>query len=168
MSSIWRTLRIINSFTPQGGGILLFKLKPAVKLDLNTNLHFMNLFANTLLLVYWWSILVEYTGRLPKQSLNLNNMSASTQTCLFSIFKNIFLIYFQRGGLGNKRRRKAKYERMRSVAFHTPPTGGLACSPSTCPDWESNQQPFGPKAGAQLTEPHQQGYLVMFLYAQQF
>ena len=34
------------------------------------------------------------------------------------------------------------------VAFHTPPV---------CPDWESNQRPFGLKAGTESTEPHQPG-----------
>ena len=38
-----------------------------------------------------------------------------------------------------------------------PPTGDLARNPGICPDWESNQRPFGPQAGAQSTEPHQAG-----------
>ena len=38
-----------------------------------------------------------------------------------------------------------------------PPTGDLNCNPGMCPDWESNQQPFGLQAGAQSTEPHQPG-----------
>ena len=29
------------------------------------------------------------------------------------------------------------------VASVTPPTGDLAHNPGMCPDWESNQQPFG-------------------------
>ena len=29
------------------------------------------------------------------------------------------------------------------VAYHVPSTGDLACNPGICPDWESNQQPFG-------------------------
>ena len=29
------------------------------------------------------------------------------------------------------------------VTSHAPPTGDLACNPGMCPDWESNQQPFG-------------------------
>ena len=36
-----------------------------------------------------------------------------------------------------------------------PPTGDLACNPGLCPDWESNQQPFGLEAGTKSTEPHQ-------------
>ena len=29
------------------------------------------------------------------------------------------------------------------AASHTSPTGDLASNPGMCPDWESNQQPFG-------------------------
>ena len=40
---------------------------------------------------------------------------------------------------------------------HTSPTGDLAHNPRMCPDWESNQLPFGLQAGAQSTESHQRG-----------
>ena len=43
------------------------------------------------------------------------------------------------------------------VASHAPPTGDLACNPGLCPDWESNQQPFGLQVCAQSTELHQPG-----------
>ena len=49
------------------------------------------------------------------------------------------------------------------VATHTPPTGELACNPDTCPDWESNQRPFGSQASAQSTEPHQSGPMLNVL-----
>ena len=42
----------------------------------------------------------------------------------------------------------------RLFAPHTPPTGDLAHNPGMCPNWESNQQPFGSQAGAQSPEPH--------------
>ena len=45
----------------------------------------------------------------------------------------------------------------RLVASRTPPTGDLACIPGMCPDWESNQRPFGSHAGAQSTELPQPG-----------
>ena len=35
--------------------------------------------------------------------------------------------------------------------------GDLAHNPGMCPDWESNQQPFGLQACTQSTEPHQPG-----------
>ena len=43
------------------------------------------------------------------------------------------------------------------VASHVLPTGDLASNPGMCPDWESNQRPFGLQAGTQSTEPHQPG-----------
>ena len=41
------------------------------------------------------------------------------------------------------------------VACRTSPTGDLAHKPGMCPDWESNQRPFGLQPGAQSTEPGQ-------------
>ena len=42
------------------------------------------------------------------------------------------------------------------LASHMPPqVVDLAHNPGTCPDWESNPQPFDSQAGAQSTEPHQ-------------
>ena len=38
------------------------------------------------------------------------------------------------------------------VASHASPAGDLACNPGTCPDWESNQRPFGTKG--LRTGPH--------------
>ena len=38
-----------------------------------------------------------------------------------------------------------------------PPAGDLAWNPGKCPDWESNQWPFGSQAGTQSPEPHQPG-----------
>ena len=43
-----------------------------------------------------------------------------------------------------------------------PLNGDQAHSPGMCPDWESNQVPFGSQAGAQSTEPHQPGAHVLF------
>ena len=41
------------------------------------------------------------------------------------------------------------------VASRALPAGDMACNRGMCPDWESNQQPFGSQAGTQSTEPHQ-------------
>ena len=49
------------------------------------------------------------------------------------------------------------------VASCAPPTGDMACNSGMCPDWESNQQPFGSQAGVQSTEPHQPGQEGEFL-----
>ena len=43
------------------------------------------------------------------------------------------------------------------VASHTPHTRDPACNPGMCPDWESNQLPFGSQASTQSTEPQQTG-----------
>ena len=54
------------------------------------------------------------------------------------------------------------------VASHTPPTGDLACSPGICPDWVSNQQPFGHRLALNPLSHTSQGYfffclLLMFI-----
>ena len=49
------------------------------------------------------------------------------------------------------------------VASYVPPTGDLGHNPGMCPDWESNQQPFGSQASAQSTEPHQPGLIFNFI-----
>ena len=57
-----------------------------------------------------------------------------------------------------KREGKERGREMLSVVVPcVPPTGNLACNSGICPDWESNQQPFGLQAGAQSSEPHQPG-----------
>ena len=46
--------------------------------------------------------------------------------------------------------------------------GCLSCAPywepgpqpGMCPNWESNQRPFGSQAGTQPTEPHQPGHVI--------
>ena len=43
------------------------------------------------------------------------------------------------------------------VASMHPTTGDLAHNRGMCPDWESNQWPFGSQASTQSTEPHQPG-----------
>ena len=48
------------------------------------------------------------------------------------------------------------------VASHEPPTGDLAHTPGVCPDWESNQLPFGSQVGTPSPEPRQSG-LTLFL-----
>ena len=53
-------------------------------------------------------------------------------------------------------------ERDQSVASRTPPDGDLAHNPGLCPDWESNQRPFGSQAGTPSTEPHHPGRKLCF------
>ena len=60
----------------------------------------------------------------------------------------IYLFSFrERGREGGKE--EEKYQCV--VATHVPPTRDLACNPGLCPDWESNQRPFGSRAGTQST-----------------
>ena len=47
------------------------------------------------------------------------------------------------------------------VASHVPPAADLALNPGMCPDWESNQRPFGSQVG---TGPHQPGLIFYLLY----
>ena len=65
----------------------------------------------------------------------------------------ILFIFRERGREGE--RKGEKHQCM--VASHVPPIGDLARNPGMCPDWESNQRPFGSKVSTQSTEPHQPG-----------
>ena len=47
------------------------------------------------------------------------------------------------------------------VASRAPPTGDLAHNQGKCPDWVLNWRPFGLQAGAQSTEPHQLGLMMV-------
>ena len=59
---------------------------------------------------------------------------------LFIYFKRFYLFMFrERGREGDREGEKHQCV----VASHVAPTGDLVCNPGMCPDWESNQQPFG-------------------------
>ena len=45
------------------------------------------------------------------------------------------------------------------VAFCTPPTEDLACNLGMCPDWESNQRPFGSQANTQSLSHSREGII---------
>ena len=74
----------------------------------------------------------------------------------FYFFKDFHLFTFRQRLRKEKREGKKHYC---VVVSHAPPTGDLVCNPHMCPDWESNQRPFGLQASAQSTEPHQPGLL---------
>ena len=78
----------------------------------------------------------------------------------FLFFFNILFIYFFREREREGEREGGKHPCV--VASRVPPTGDLAHNPGMCPDWESNQRPFGSQAGAQSTEPHQPGLIIYF------
>ena len=71
----------------------------------------------------------------------------------YFIFKDFIYLFLDRG----EGREKEGEKHPCVVASRAPPTGHLARNPDTCPDWESNQRPFGSQASAQSTEPHQPG-----------
>ena len=74
-------------------------------------------------------------------------------------FLNFIYLFLERGEGKEKDRERniSEGKTHGSVASHTLPTGELAHNPGMCPHWESTQQPFGPQAGTQSTEPHQPG-----------
>ena len=42
------------------------------------------------------------------------------------------------------------------------PTGDLACNPGICPDWESNQQPFGSQPALNPLNYASRGYIAYY------
>ena len=81
------------------------------------------------------------------------------------IYIHIYIIYLfiftQRGREGEREGEKHQCV----AASRAPPTGDLARNPGMCPDWESNQRPFGVQVGTQSTEPRQPGlFLYFFMY----
>ena len=75
---------------------------------------------------------------------------------LIDFFKDLFYLFTfrERRRQGEREGEKRQYVRD-LVASHTPPTGHL------CPDWESNQRPFGSQASTQSTEQQQPEYLLI-------
>ena len=66
-------------------------------------------------------------------------------------FLRLYLFNFrERGREGEKEGEKSMCGCLSHVLYQGP-----ALQPSMCPDWESNQRPFGLQAGTQSTEPHQ-------------
>ena len=58
----------------------------------------------------------------------------------FYFFLRFYLFIFRERG----REREREGEKHQCVvASHVAPTGDLACNTGMCPDWESNQRPFG-------------------------
>ena len=66
-----------------------------------------------------------------------------------SVFKRFYLFIFRERGRDGEREEE-KHQCV--VSSHTPPTGDLAHTPGMCPDWGSNQRPFGLQASNQSTE----------------
>ena len=61
-------------------------------------------------------------------------------------------------GEGEGERKRGRETSMCGCLLCTPNWGpDLGCNPGMCPDWESNQQPFGSQSSTQSTEPHRPG-----------
>ena len=63
-------------------------------------------------------------------------------------FKHFIYLFLEKGS--EAEREGEKHQCL--AASHSPPTGDLTCNPGMCPDWESNQWPFGSQSSAQPTE----------------
>ena len=85
----------------------------------------------------------------------------------FLFFKDFIYLLLERGeGTEKEKERNSSVQEIyQLVASHTPsPNWGIwpATQAHACPDWESNLQPFGLKASAQSTEPHQPGKDIIY------
>ena len=74
---------------------------------------------------------------------------------LLLVFKDFYLFIFRERGREGGR----EGEKHQCVVASQAHYGNLACNPGVCPDWESNQRPFGSQASTQFTEPHQPGHI---------
>ena len=90
-------------------------------------------FCNIVKLISSKSIIEDIFGILYKDS---HVVWIMTDFSFF--FKDfVYFIFRQRGRKGEREKHQCV------VASHVPLTGDLACNPGICPDWESNQWPFG-------------------------
>ena len=83
------------------------------------------------------------------------------EVTFFFFFFNLFIYLFIFRARGREGERQGEKHQC-VVASCVPLTGDLACNPGMCPDWESNQEPFGSQASTQSTELHQPGLEVTF------
>ena len=93
-------------------------------------------------------------------SLNIHSVCGVYQELFLKKFlKDFIYLFLERG------ERRAK-EKERNINVWLPleefPTGDLACNPGMCPDWESNQRPFGSQAGTQSTPARANSFFFFF------
>ena len=83
---------------------------------------------------------------------------------IINFFKILFIYFYREGREGEERARNINVQgKHQSIASRMPPTGDLDHNPGTCPDWESNQQPFRLQASTQSTVPHQPGLIFIIV-----
>ena len=101
-----------------------------------------------------WPLLCAHTQRVRSLvSCFIRSLVLWDQEPTLFLKRFYLFIFRQRRREGERKGEKHQC----AVASRVPWTGDLACNPDMCPDWESNQQPFGSQAGVQSTEPHQPG-----------
>ena len=85
----------------------------------------------------------------------------------FGFLKNDFFNLFLERGKGTEKEKERNInvrEKHQSVATCTPPTWDMACNTVLCPNWESNQWPFGLWKDAHPTELHQSGLIIQLFW----
>ena len=107
-------------------------------------------------------IRMDNFSKLPWCSYSLEEIKSSKYVrYMFPLKKRFYLFIFrERGREGERKGEKHQCESHLSYS----PTRDLACNLGMCPDWESNQWPFGLQTGTQTTEPHQSGQMFPFLF----
>ena len=86
---------------------------------------------------------------LPLQSIPRSKFIDQFLTSNYFLDLFIYLFIFRERGREGKRKGE---KHQCGVASHAPPTGDLTHNTDMCPDWESNQQPFGSLAHTESTE----------------
>ena len=81
-----------------------------------------------------------------------NSVTPTTKPGCFTLFLKRFHLFIFSERERERERQGEKHQCV--VASHTSPAGDLTCNPGMCPDWESNQQPFGSQASVQSTETY--------------
>ena len=80
---------------------------------------------------------------------------------VFFFLRFIYLFIFREGGREGEREGEKLHVWL--PLAHTLLGTCMATNPGTCPDWESNHQPFGSQARAQSTELYQPGPMSLFM-----
>ena len=80
----------------------------------------------------------------------------------FFFLRFYLLIFRERGGRKRGRETSMCERYIDRLSLARPQLGTWLATQGMCPDWESNQQPFGSQAGTQSTEPHQPGQERLF------
>ena len=104
----------------------------------------------------WWPFFLSFVSVLIAVSV----------VCLkpksyLPLFKKILFIYlFLERGEGKEKDREGNINVW--LLLTHPHARDFVCNLGFCPDWESNQRPFGSQAGTQSTDAHQPGVICHF------